>query len=45
MNNAGIAPFTKFLEVDDALLDKVLHINLRGPFILTREIVPMDEPA
>jgi 2-hydroxycyclohexanecarboxyl-CoA dehydrogenase len=40
VNNAGIAPFTKFLEVDDALLDKVLHINLRGPFILTREIVP-----
>lgn len=40
VNNAGIAPFTKFLEVSDAELDKVLHINLRGPFILTREIVP-----
>jgi 2-hydroxycyclohexanecarboxyl-CoA dehydrogenase len=40
VNNAGIAPFTPFLEVDDALLDKVLHINLRGPFIVTREIVP-----
>ncbi|MDE8653276.1 SDR family NAD(P)-dependent oxidoreductase [Novosphingobium album (ex Liu et al. 2023)] len=40
VNNAGIAPFTRFLDVDDAELDKVLHINLRGPFILTREIVP-----
>ena len=40
VNNAGIAPFGSFLDVDDALLDKVLHINLRGPFILTREIVP-----
>lgn len=40
VNNAGIAPFTRFLEIDDSELDKVLHINLRGPFILTREIVP-----
>lgn len=40
VNNAGIAPFTRFLDVSDEELDKVLHINLRGPFILTREIVP-----
>lgn len=40
VNNAGIAPFKKFLEIDDAQLDRMLHINLRGPFILTREIIP-----
>jgi 2-hydroxycyclohexanecarboxyl-CoA dehydrogenase len=40
VNNAGIAPFTPFLEVDDELLDRVLHINLRGPYIVTREIIP-----
>jgi len=40
VNNAGVAPFVKFLDVDDDDLDRVLHINLRGPFILTREIVP-----
>ncbi|MCJ2188496.1 SDR family NAD(P)-dependent oxidoreductase [Novosphingobium beihaiensis] len=40
VNNAGIAPFVPFLDMDDALLDKVLHINLRGPFLVTREIVP-----
>lgn len=40
VNNAGIAPFTPFLEVDEALLDRVLHINLRGPYILTQEIIP-----
>lgn len=40
VNNAGVAPFVKFLDVDDAELDRVLHVNLRGPFILTREIVP-----
>lgn len=40
VNNAGIAPFTPFLEVTDELLDRVLHINLRGPYIVTREIIP-----
>lgn len=40
VNNAGIAPFVKFLETGPDLLDKVLHINLRGPYILTQEIVP-----
>ncbi|MDB5724100.1 MAG: family NAD(P)-dependent oxidoreductase [Novosphingobium sp.] len=40
INNAGIAPFTPFLEIDEALLEKVLRINLMGPFIVTQEIVP-----
>jgi 2-hydroxycyclohexanecarboxyl-CoA dehydrogenase len=40
VNNAGIAPFTPFLEVSDELLDRVLRINLRGPYIVTREIIP-----
>jgi len=40
VNNAGIAPFTPFLEVTDELLDRVLHVNLRGPYIVTREIIP-----
>jgi 2-hydroxycyclohexanecarboxyl-CoA dehydrogenase len=40
VNNAGIAPFTPFLEVTDELLDRVLRVNLRGPYIVTREIIP-----
>jgi 2-hydroxycyclohexanecarboxyl-CoA dehydrogenase len=40
VNNAGIAPFTPFLEVTDELLDRVLRINLRGPYIVTREVIP-----
>src|SRR5246127_1740067 len=40
VNNAGIAPFTPFLEVSDELLDRVLRVNLRGPYIFTREIIP-----
>ena len=40
VNNAGIAPFTEFLEIDVALLDRVLSVNLKGPFFVTQECVP-----
>lgn len=40
INNAGIAPFDDFLSIDQALLEKVLKINLIGPFLVTQEIVP-----
>jgi 2-hydroxycyclohexanecarboxyl-CoA dehydrogenase len=40
VNNAGIAPFTPFLETDDALFDKVIRINLRGPWLVTKECLP-----
>jgi 2-hydroxycyclohexanecarboxyl-CoA dehydrogenase len=40
VNNAGIAPFTPFLESDDDLFDKVIRINLRGPWLMTKECMP-----
>jgi 2-hydroxycyclohexanecarboxyl-CoA dehydrogenase len=40
VNNAGIAPFTTFLETDDELFDKVIRINLRGPWFMTKECLP-----
>ncbi len=40
VNNAGIAPFTSFLETDDDLFDKLIRINLRGPWLVTKECVP-----
>ena len=40
INNAGIAPFTPFLEVDLALLEKVMRINFTGPFLVTQDVVP-----
>jgi 2-hydroxycyclohexanecarboxyl-CoA dehydrogenase len=40
VNNAGIAPFTPFLEADDDLFDKVIRINLRGPWLVTKECLP-----
>jgi 2-hydroxycyclohexanecarboxyl-CoA dehydrogenase len=40
VNNAGIAPFTPFLESDDDLFDRVIRINLRGPWLVTKECLP-----
>ena len=40
INNAGIAPFTPFLEIAEALLERVLRGNLIGPFFVTQECVP-----
>ena len=40
VNNAGIAPFNPFLETDDELFDKVIRINLRGPWLMTKECLP-----
>lgn len=40
INNAGIAPFNDFLEIDEELLAKVLKVNLIGPFLVTQECVP-----
>ncbi|MBW8754121.1 MAG: SDR family oxidoreductase [Sphingomonadales bacterium] len=40
INNAGIAPFTPFLEIDTALLERVMRINFTGPFLVTQECVP-----
>jgi 2-hydroxycyclohexanecarboxyl-CoA dehydrogenase len=40
VNNAGIAPFTPFLDTDDELFDRVIRINLRGPWLVTKEVLP-----
>ena len=40
VNNAGMAPFTPFLETDDDLFDKVIKVNLRGPWLVTKEVLP-----
>ena len=40
INNAGIAPFDEFLDIEPELLERVMKVNLFGPFYLTQEIVP-----
>ncbi len=36
VNNAGIYPFTDFLEIPERELDKVFDLNLRGSFVATQ---------
>lgn len=40
VNNAGIAPFTPYLDIDEELWDRVIRINLKGPHFVTRELLP-----
>lgn len=40
VNNAGIAPFQPFLEIDDEALDRVIDINFKGTFYCCQAIVP-----
>jgi len=40
VNNAGMAPFTSYLDIDDALWDKVIAVNLKGPHLCIREVLP-----
>ena len=36
VNNAAIYPMARLAEMETALWDKVLGVNLRGPFLCTR---------
>ncbi|MFO0980386.1 MAG: SDR family NAD(P)-dependent oxidoreductase [Planctomycetota bacterium] len=38
INNAGICPFAEFLQIDEALWDRVTGVNLRGVFFLTQAV-------
>jgi 2-hydroxycyclohexanecarboxyl-CoA dehydrogenase len=40
VNNAGIAPFTPFLDIEEDLVRKVMEVNFFGPFWVTQECVP-----
>ncbi len=40
VNNAGIAPFTPFMDIEEDLFDRVIRINLKGPFLMIKEVMP-----
>ncbi|MDE0236848.1 MAG: SDR family NAD(P)-dependent oxidoreductase, partial [bacterium] len=40
INNAGISPFEKFLDIDGDAFDQVMAVNLRGPFQCCQAVVP-----
>lgn len=40
VNNAGITGWVPFEDIDDAMWDKMMAVNLRGPFIVTQVVLP-----
>ncbi len=40
VNNAGIVSFFPYLEIPDDVWDKMIHVNLKGPHLCCREIIP-----
>ncbi|GMA24258.1 dehydrogenase [Luteimicrobium album] len=40
VNNAGIFPLHSTADADDALVDRVLAVNVKAPFFLTQALVP-----
>lgn len=40
VNNAGMTGFNKFLDIGEELWDRMMRINLKGPFLCTQAILP-----
>lgn len=40
INNAGIASFGKFLELEPAAWERIIQVNLMGPYYVTRAVLP-----
>ncbi|HSW12105.1 MAG TPA: 3-oxoacyl-ACP reductase family protein [Solimonas sp.] len=40
VNNAGIVGFDRFMSITEEMWDRMMTINMKGPFLCTREFVP-----
>lgn len=40
VNNAAIGPLGTVLDTDEALFDRILAVNLKGPFLCARAVLP-----
>lgn len=40
VNNAGIAPFVPYLDITDEMWERMMRINLKGPHLCIREMLP-----
>ena len=40
VNNAGMAPFNPYMEIEEDLWDRVMAVNLKGPHLCIRETLP-----
>ena len=45
VNNAGITGFREFLKITDEKWDRIMRVNLNGPFYCTQAVVPDMEKA
>jgi NAD(P)-dependent dehydrogenase (short-subunit alcohol dehydrogenase family) len=41
VNNAGVGAHASFAETDEAQLDQLFRVHLRGPFVLTQRLLPL----
>jgi 2-hydroxycyclohexanecarboxyl-CoA dehydrogenase len=40
VNNAGIVGFDRFLTITEEMWDRMMQINMKGPFLCSKEIIP-----
>jgi 2-hydroxycyclohexanecarboxyl-CoA dehydrogenase len=40
VNNAGISGFNRIEEIDEAMWDRMMRINLKGPFLCVKAVLP-----
>jgi NAD(P)-dependent dehydrogenase (short-subunit alcohol dehydrogenase family) len=40
VNNAAIGPLGTVLDTDEALFDRIMAVNLKGPYLLSRAVLP-----
>jgi NAD(P)-dependent dehydrogenase (short-subunit alcohol dehydrogenase family) len=41
VNNAAIGPLGTILDTDEALFDRIVSVNLKGPYLLSRAVAPL----
>jgi 2-hydroxycyclohexanecarboxyl-CoA dehydrogenase len=40
VNNAGMVGFYKFLSITEEMWDRMMQVNIKGPFLCTKEFLP-----
>src|SRR3546814_5573709 len=40
VNNAGIVGFNRLLTITEEMWDQMMRVNMKGPFLCTKEIIP-----
>jgi 2-hydroxycyclohexanecarboxyl-CoA dehydrogenase len=40
VNNAGIVGFNKFLTITEDMWDRMMRVNMKGPFLCTQQLLP-----